>query len=261
MPIVLVAGHQRSGTNILRILLNSHPDIAMTNEFANLLEIQRTRVYYSAYIINRLTKIRQKGDLFNLVANEDTPWRDNMVFALKYFLRIQQTFAWRIGSTGVESALHSLLPGKRWVGDKYPDYVWRLGDFSKMSNVKCIAIYRDVRDVVSSSLEKARTSWKGKKFAHVFDAADKVALRWKKSIEIMERSADKILTVKYEDLVSQPQPILDALGRQLQVNPAYFPAHLLHPSSLGKHRNQLSAEQIATVESIAGETMARLGYR
>jgi hypothetical protein len=261
MPLLMVTGHQRSGTTILRILLNSHPEIAVTNEFANLKYVRRSRALYSAYILRQIFAIASKGRTFNLYRNESTPIGDNLRFIGRYLLRIQDTRGWRFGFAGAESALNRLFPDRRWVGDKYPDYIWNLKYFADTSKLTCIVIYRDARDVVSSTLVNARTVWKDRHFVHAFDTPQKVAARWVKSIELMEQCAGKIITVRYERLMLEPSAVADELGKSLGVNPAYFPIQILRGASIGKHREYLDRGEVAVVESIAGNTLARLGYR
>ena len=260
MPLLLVTGHQRSGTTILRILLNSHPEIAVTHEFADLKYLGRSRAFYSAYILRQILAIARKGGRFNLFRNEPTSLRENLLFIVSYWLRIQRTRSWRIGFAGAESALHGMFPNRRWVGDKFPDYIWSLKYFAGCEKLTCIVIYRDARDVVSSTLANVRTVWKNRDFVHAFDTPGKVAARWVKSIELMESCAGKIIPVRYERLMSEPKAVAGELGRALDVNPAYFPVHILHDASIGKHRTGLDPQALAAVESIAGETLARLGY-
>jgi hypothetical protein len=260
MPLLLLTGHQRSGTTILRILLNSHPEIAVTNEFANFKYIQRSRFLYSAYLLRRLLACRERGPAYALHRNENTSWRENARFMAGYLIRVQAARSARIGFAGAESALHALFPKKRWVGDKFPDYIWSLRHFSAGGRLRCIVIYRDARDVAYSALESVRTNWKGRRFARIFDTPEKIAARWVKSIELMEACAGMIFSVRYERLITEPEAVAGELGRALDVDPACFPVHLLRDSSIGRHRGRLAGAELAAVESIAGGTLARLGY-
>lgn len=261
MPLLMITGHQRSGTTILRILLNSHPEIAVTNEFANFKYLRRSRVVYSLYILRQALRIRNRGRTFNLERNEPRSWWENMLFAGKYLARIQRTRSWRIGFAGAETALHGMFPKRKWVGDKFPDYIWNLPYYAGSGKITCIVIYRDGRDVVSSSLESARTTWKDREFVQAFDSAEKVATRWVKSIELMEQCTGKVIPVRYEKLISEPKAVMEELGRSLGVNPEGFPIHLLHGASVGRHRDGLNRQDLAAVETIAGGTLTKLGYR
>jgi hypothetical protein len=261
MPLLLLTGHQRSGTTILRILLNSHPEIAVTNELASLKHIHRSRFFYSVYILHRLLDIRGRGPVSALHRNELTSRRENTAFVLQYLVRVQAARSLQIGFTGAESALQALFPKRRWVGDKFPEYIWNLRYFAGSAKLRCIVIYRDARDVVCSTLESARTVWKDRAFVRAFDTPEKVAARWVESIELMEACAGKILPVSYERLITEPETVAGEVGLALDVDPACFPIHILRDSSIGKHRNRLAGKDLAVIESIAGPAQARRGYR
>jgi hypothetical protein len=260
MPLLMVTGHQRSGTTILRILLNSHPEIAVTNELANFKYINRSRFIYTAYLLRRLLACRERGPSYMLHRNEETSWRENARFLASYLIRVQATRSGRIGFPAAESAMRALFSGKRWVGDKFPDYIWSLRFFSGTGKIRCIVIYRDARDVALSSLESVRTLWKGRRFAHAFDTPQKIATRWVNAVRRMTECSAAIHTVRYERLIAEPEAVAGELGRALDVDPAHFPVHLLSDSSIGRHRGRLVGADLAAVESIAGDALAQLGY-
>ena len=80
------------------------------------------------------------------------------------------------------------------------------------------------------------------------------------AIEIMERHADKLHIVRYEDLVQQPQSVLKTLASWLGVDAGGFPTYLIRDISVGKHHDGLSDDELTTVMNIAGPTLARFGY-
>jgi hypothetical protein len=261
MPLLMVTGHQRSGTTILRILLNSHPEIAVTNELANFKYIHRSRLLYTVYLLRRLLACRERGPAYMLHRNEETSWRENARFLAAYLIRVQTVRSGRIGFDGAEAALRALLSGSRWVGDKFPDYIWNLRFFAGSGKVRCIVIYRDARDVAHSVLESVRTQWKGRRFARRFNTPQKIAARWMNAVRLMTECSATIHAVRYERLIAEPEAVAGELGRALDVDPAHFPIHLLRDTSVGRHRGRLGGSDLAAVESIAGETLARLGYR
>jgi hypothetical protein len=129
--------------------------------------------------------------------------------------------------------------------------------------LSCLIIYRDCRDVVSSMLERVRTVWRQRSWSQGVDNAEKVATRWVRSIELMERYQEQICTVCYEDLVSRPRTELERVAQWLAVDPAGFAEARIRSvatASVGKYRTGLTQEELATVMRIAGPTMARLGY-
>ena len=92
------------------------------------------------------------------------------------------------------------------------------------------------------------------------DTPAKVAARWVRAIDAQEKNVQHVLTIRYEDLVTEPGPIVRRLGEFLEVDPAGFRPSILRSTSIGKYRQVLGPEDLELVEGIAGETMRRLGY-
>jgi LPS sulfotransferase NodH len=95
---------------------------------------------------------------------------------------------------------------------------------------------------------------------------------WRQYVEkVIEASAslpkEQFYQVKYEDLVSNPEPhtsqILDFLGieqtESRNILQQYIKAQA-NPSSIGLWRKQLDSEQVDAVEAEAGELLTQLGY-
>jgi hypothetical protein len=261
MPLILATGHQRSGTTLLRILLNSHPEIAMTNEFNLYRHVGRSKIHYSLFLLQRIWMLQNRRDIFAPHINQPSPWWDNPWKIGRYLAHIQWPPAWRVSYTDVESAFRSILPKRKWVGDKVPDYIWQLPRYAKSGALHCIVIYRDGRDVASSSLDSARTAWKNKKFSRLFNTPEKVAARWVRAIERMEECADKVLVLRYEQLISEPKPVMEKVGAWLDVDPSRFPIQIIHDTSIGKHKTMLTKDELDVFMEIAGSTLSRLGYK
>jgi hypothetical protein len=160
----------------------------------------------------------------------------------------------------IETVLQSIFPQTRVVGDKYPEYVFWLDEFAQIDSLYSLIIYRDCRDVTNSTLKKAKTTWRDKSWVKKINTAEKIAKRWVRAIEMMERHKDKLHIIRYEDLMREPKRELKALGRWLGVDPAGFPEKMVRNTSIGKYKSGLSDEELATVINIAGPTMERLGY-
>jgi hypothetical protein len=68
-----------------------------------------------------------------------------------------------------------------------------------------LVIYRDCRDVTSSFLKQARTTWRDAPWVSKVDTAEKIAQRWVRGIDIMEQYAAKVYITRYETLMQQPR--------------------------------------------------------
>ncbi|MGH7799594.1 MAG: sulfotransferase family protein [Thermodesulfobacteriota bacterium] len=253
--VLLIVGHIRSGTTLLRNLCDSHPEIALTNEFKYFSGLDKTYREHSLILLERLwekTRIRKKF-VWHL---------HNYSFVAHYLFEMHRYRKWLIDVAAIESVLRSIFPKARIAGDKTPCYVFSLDKFVATNGLYCLIIFRDYRDVTSSTLEKVRTQWRNQPTQHI-DTAEKVVKRWVQCIELMERHKDKIHIIRYEDLVREPRKELEALAKWLEVDATGFSEHVIRRisnSSIGKYKTGLTDEELKTVIEIAGPTMARLGY-
>ena len=158
-----------------------------------------------------------------------------------------------------ESILHRLY-NVRIVGDKYPGYVFDLETFVKDRHLSCLVIYRDGRDVVSSTQHAVRTRWKGLGFVKNIDTVEKIAARWVYGIEKMRRYGDRVHCVRYEDLVRDKRAIMTGVGEWLGVDPTGFSTTDVSRRSVGKFRDGLTKGELDLVSQVAGATLVDLGY-
>jgi hypothetical protein len=155
--------------------------------------------------------------------------------------RIHDAFAFALGETGT-----------RYVGDKYPDYVLQYPRFIHQANTRCVFVYRDVRDVVASIMERIhRGDWQRRTWATRYNTIEKATDYW---LEIMAAMSDirrletNVLTVRYEDLVQKSGATLGALAQHLELAPDGFDAHMADASSVGRFRERLSPDQVRAIE-------------
>ncbi|MFL5911147.1 MAG: sulfotransferase family protein [Gaiellaceae bacterium] len=148
-----------------------------------------------------------------------------------------------------------------------------------------VHVVRDGRDVACSLLERgwlsARRSdesddaklsygvhprfWvepeRREEFTQVSDAR-RAAWAWRRYVTAARAAPDRTVTVRYEELVADPEaattPLAETLGVEVeQLSDAFAAARA---SSVGRWRHDLTAEQLADVEAEAGELLAELGY-
>lgn len=256
--LLIVCGHPRSGTTMLCRVLNSHPDISMSFEFHNFRRLNtqasdHLRPLRTTWLKRRLIKRnRSDGRLARTLASG---W-----FLHRYRRGIRRLDADKIGVESVRGVLRSIFPRALVVGDKTPAYVFGLDRLARFDGLKRLVIYRDCRDVANSAMKMAQTKWDKTKLGNRYDTPEKVAHQWVKAIELMEMYADRVVSLRYEDLVTNPGQITTALGEWLGVDPAAFRVQQIRTSSVHRHRSELSRDEIARIVEIAGPTMERLGY-
>ncbi|UJA18848.1 sulfotransferase [Thermoleophilia bacterium SCSIO 60948] len=289
-PAPFIVGVGRSGTTLLRLMLDAHPALAIPPETGFLPELR------TASEEGR----DSQAQLVDVIASH-WRWGD---YGLERDDVLERAERHReAGEKCVPAALrgfyeaYAAREGKpRW-GDKTPAYVRRLRHIHHaLPEARFIHIYRDGRDV---SLSRVNT------LALTDDVTMAKAARiWKRSIRRARRQGEKLgpelyTEVRYESLVADPEPELRRICEhvRLDFDPAMLDYHersadrlaeldrdlpsrgakptrsaesrmAMHEAAtrppdeamLGKWRREMSADDLATFERIAGEVLTELGY-
>jgi hypothetical protein len=258
--LLIITGHPRSGTTLLYRLCDSHPDIRLTKEFGCLRALGVPIGLYALGILGRFWATFNNPILIPPGVSRRSQLLRSYLFEVRFLRRLYRSHASLVTVSDVESALRHLLPGARIVGDKFTDYVFALNQFVELDGVSTVVIYRDCRDVTASYLERVRTDWRGKQVLSSFDTPGKIASRWLSAITWMNRHQNKVCTIRYEDLVQQPEHEIEKLSQCLNVDPTGFSKELIYGTSVGSYRHRLSAEELSAVMEVAGQRMTELGY-
>lgn len=279
-PAPFVVGVPRSGTTLLRLLLDAHPDLAIPPEtdFGAWLAQVDGRVDGRAALIEALVawpSWRELGmrreELVTLAAGLE-PCSPQVLLRAGYL-----AYARRHGAT-------------RW-GDKTPQH---LGAMSRLAaafpEARFLHVVRDGRDVLASLA--------GLPFAPGDGSVEAIALAWSSGILEARRMAERLphyREVRFERLVVEPEDCLRELCDELEL--AFDPAMLLayqgaaerleeaarsrggpafepgvlervrgrllrppDPTAAGRWRESLSPEEVRRFEAVAGSTLELLGY-
>jgi sulfotransferase family protein len=146
---------------------------------------------------------------------------------------------------------------------------------------RAVHIVRDGRDVVCSLLERGWLSagrgggddarlpygsearfWVPAQERRAFeDAGDaaRAAWAWRSYVAAARSAGGGVLEVRYESLAESAGPIAEHLG--VERGPLEQTLSRFRDRSLGRFRRDLSPEQLADVERVAGPLLAELGYR
>ncbi len=260
--LVLISGHPRSGTTLLQQLCDGHPALKITNEFGCFLYLERPFLAHARAMLNRWQKVGDGWAYYSSHSVSKRRKRYNLRFTLYYLVLLAQGGFGQVTVERVYAAYQKVFRKTAVVGDKLPLYLYYIEQFTEMEDVKRVVVYRDCRDVTSSFLKKVRTDWKDMEWVKSRDTATKVAERWVKGIERMEKYADNLHIIRYESLVQQPEVEVARLADYLDVDVAGFDARIIESDKVGKHKHQdnLTREEIDCVMEIAGKTMAKMGY-
>jgi hypothetical protein len=253
----LIGGHPRSGTTLLFRLCRNHPQIGITGEFKCFLKLD---VPHTEYL--RAIESDWRHVSFFWRIGRRAPWHFKLasgVFLALFQSRLRRVSPGTVTLAAVERTLRDVLR-KPVVGDKYPHYVFHLPALVRQPDLRRVIIYRDARDVASSFLKMVRSNWKNLAWAQEFRTAGDVARSWVRAIETMEAHADRVLAIRYEELVADPGPSLRRMAEYLRVDPSGFRTGQIHDRSVGKYEKGLTPSEAAEVLAVAGPTMNRLEY-
>jgi hypothetical protein len=258
---LIICGHERSGTTLLRNLCNAHPEISITMEFGNFLHLGKSIEDYVKYIEQRQKSNRHRS--FLVQGKNENRWAERFKskrFVKRYLNEVKSMGRIQIGSEEVEISLKKIFSTSKIVGDKYPHYIQHLAELIKYSALKIIVIYRDPRAVVSSTLKKARGDWKEMSFVKNLDTAEKIAKRWADSIIQMEVFKDKIHIIRYEQLIHAPDSEIEKLATLLGVEKSGFPLKMIGDRGADKYKEYLTCKELNSIFDITLKLLKKYEY-
>ena len=279
-----MVGVGRSGTTLLRLMLDAHPQLAMPPEtgfIPGLIKAVKEPDATPESALEAVTSHRKWGD-FPMSEDE----------LLERWRGLD-----RIRARPVVRAFYELYAehqGKpRW-GDKTPGYTMYMGRISRtLPEARFVHVIRDGRAV---ALSRMRT------LALRPTEMSKVANRWQKRVRKARSKGselDHYLEIRYESLVREPEATLRQVCDfiDLEWDPALLEYHRrseerlaeldrdipawgkklprsaesrmalhtqttkpLDPARIDRWRDELSAEDVATFELVAGDLLSELGY-
>lgn len=257
---MVIAGMPRSGTTLLRRLCNNHPQMRVTNEFSNFAFVGDPLPVYAARAAKRVLEINGASRIIGKYGTRTTNYLGNVRAVTAHLLHLARMGVGRVTLSAIVAEAHEAAPGALVVGDKMPPYIFMMDRLVLLPGLRRVVIYRDCRDVTSSFLRMARTRWRLRLWVRELNTAERIALRWVRAIEIMERHVEHLFAIRYEDLVGNPGSELQRLAEWLRVESSGFDAKLVSESSVGKYRQGLTAQELDDVLRVAGPTLERLKY-
>jgi hypothetical protein len=273
---VFVGGCPRSGTTLLRVILDAHPELAIPGETRILVDGYRARARWGNLEDpeNRRRVARWVVERKVCRHQRLTPDPDELV---ERMVAAPPTIG-SVLSAGFQ--LYAERHGKARWGDKRPSLVLNLDAvFAMFPDAQFVNIVRDPRAVVASIRRVGRQQrWSGRGLAAGVD-------KWERSLRAADRwrrrlPAGQFHELRFEDLVADPAAVLERLVAFLDLDPGGLDAMLHHHertelASAKMHRlvsrpvttetvraweRALKPRQVAFVESVLGDWMARYGY-
>lgn len=265
---VFIVGAQRSGTTLLRLLLNSHSQIAIPEEARFLMPLlvqERLAAGFRGADFEKLVSYMRASEEFQL-------WNYDGGEFLAELGRMEE-----VGLVDFVDKLYSSYArseGKRYWADKSL-FFRRIDILARMfPQGSFIHIVRDGRDVFDS--------WR--KMDASKDCAPAVALDWRLKLRFIERAfarlpADRTLVIRFEDLLGNAEAVARSTCEFLGVDyeegmldfhkksRRYVGDHhsqlIFKPIESGnqsKWRNNLSHAEKVAFDLVAGPQLERYGY-
>ncbi len=273
---VFVGGCPRSGTTLLRAMLDAHPHLAIPGETRILVDGFRSRA--------RWGDLEDPGNRRRValwVAGRKVARARRLTDDVDELVERMAAAPPTIGSVlGAGFQLYAEQHGKARWGDKRPSLALNLDAvFAMFPDAQYVHLVRDPRAVVASIRRVGRRhGWGGRGLAggaDKWERTQRAAERWRRRLR-----ADQFHELRYEDLVADPAAELTRLVAYLELDPAGLDAMLHHHEttevrSAELHRlvsqpvtteavrgweQALKPREVAFVEHVLGDRMARYGY-
>ena len=189
-PAPFVVGVPRSGTTLLRLMLDAHPELTIPPE---------------THFIPSVIRAARRGGSADRVAaliTHHRRWRDFGLDANELRERIRALDPLEAGAAiRAFYELYAERHGKpRW-GDKTPGYAVRMRRIQRaLPEARFVHVIRDGRDVATSRNRRSREPL----------SADVAARRWKRRVVSARKRSGRVhyAEVRYEELVAEPEATL-----------------------------------------------------
>ena len=266
-PPLLVLGVRRSGTTLLRVMLDRNSELAVPDEtyfIPQLADRHRGAVDVNAFVdyLRRLPTLREWGVEIGQVR-----------------LRLEPGMS--VGrAIGAVYETYAAAHWKRRWGDKTPMYMQQLSMLERLfPDALYLHLIRDGRDCALSFLQLPEgivtRSW-----AYPRDAAG-FACQWRSEVRAARalgaRAGGRYLEVRYEGLVADPAGTLERIcahaglpyePEMLDYSASIDVSRLPHQQSLTRPptaglrdwRNDMTVHDVRAFEAVAADVLSELGY-
>lgn len=275
VPIFMI-GTQRSGSNLLRLMLNQLTEIASPHP-PHILERMQPLVDKYGDLNDKENFSQLVDDVCKLIELNPVEWQDVTLDRNSIIRRCKK----HRSLAAVYGAVYDLYAesnkAKTWCCKSLINihFIDIIENYFK--SPRYIYLYRDGRDV-ALSFQKAVVGEK-----HIYNIAKDWAETQEKAIDLMRHVApERIFCVSYEHLTSKPREVASELCKFLGVeyndsmmdfyktsearnaaNSSKLWGNVTSPvmsNNSGKYKAEMPADEIRIFESVAGHVLDKLGY-
>ena len=210
LPFFFIIGRPRSGTTLLRTMLDAHPNVCIPQEspvILNLYGKYGKMAYWNTEDIEAFFHDLESQQIFSVWNIDKVKLKMNLKKCVG-----ENTFEIiiKVLYTNFNSIYNKTEP--EIIGDKNPVYSVNFQKiFPVMDNAKFIHLTRDYRDQIVSM----------KKMDLEMSQPALVSYRWKLSVKSIypykAKHPDKLSTIKYEDLIKEPENKLKEICNYLNI--------------------------------------------
>jgi len=278
--LFFIIGRPRSGTTLLRTLMDAHANVIVPTESPFILILARKYkniTLWTEEIIKQFVHDIQVIWLYKTLKLDINELQKNL-------LSLQGETDYFTICKAVMLQFNNVFPKNQilWVGDKNPPYSFLFPDLFKIFGVKCkyIHLVRDYRDSHLSLLDQPFD----------FPYPSTTTSRWKKAYnhvsKIKEIYPEIFHSLKYEDLVTTPEKEIEKICHFLEIiyDPEILNFYLkkdeiekifpvvaiknvhnsllnpIKPDKIGLYKTGLSTRHIKICDLVAGKTAEKEGY-
>ena len=230
-PAPFVVGVGRSGTTLLRLMLDAHPELAIPPE-----------THFVPALLESFERIRVSPErTMRVVADvPNSGWEDLGLDEAELLERLRGLRQFNSpDAVRAFYAAYAARHGKARFGDKTPRYVTRMRRIAAaLPEARFIHVIRDGRDVMLSL---------NKRLVELRDSppvpVERFARRWRRRVGNARRAdlEGRYMEVRYEDLVTATEPTLRRVCERIELS--FHPAMLSYHERAGERMEEMNRDR------------------
>ena len=268
--LVFIVGSGRSGTTLLRNILEKHPKVSVSPElkFFDVILANRQRLIFFGHKAKAERLVQRIGEKYK--QSEDPLWKKFVLDKKELLKNLDLSQGYSHVFLAIWSHFSTAPQAPIWV-EKTPSNVFFLDKIIRyFPQAKIIHVVRDGREVVASAKKR---NWAENTLELViwWQESIKAFNKWKK------KNSSGYLEIKYEDLVSNLEPELTRIFgflslplpnenflsslKEIESFSSFFESSKRGVYQSGHYKDFFSDKEQRDIESIISRELSMLGYK